>query len=216
MALDTYTNLKTAIAAQLQRGDLTTEIDDFIDLAEAEFNSDLRLEEMKAEATITTSSTTALATLPTDFLEMSNLSFDGDPRLITYVTKKQLRDTRSGQASRAGRPSVYTLIGSSTSGGAKRLEFGNNPDGASTLTAEYYQTITALSTANPSNWLLAKRPAAYLYGAKKHGLIFTQDFDSLAQTESIFNRIMADLNNVNEQARGGGAGMQIFTDTGNP
>ena len=37
MALDSYTNLKTAIANFLARDDLTSEIDDFIDLTEADF-----------------------------------------------------------------------------------------------------------------------------------------------------------------------------------
>ena len=47
MALDTYTNLKTAIANFLARDDLTSEIDDFIDLTEAEFNRELRIRAME-------------------------------------------------------------------------------------------------------------------------------------------------------------------------
>ena len=43
MALNNYANLKTAIANFLARDDLTSEIDDFIDLTEADFNRRLRI-----------------------------------------------------------------------------------------------------------------------------------------------------------------------------
>tara|TARA_R110002126_G_scaffold101090_2_gene232962 strand:+ start:154 stop:333 length:180 start_codon:yes stop_codon:yes gene_type:complete len=47
MALDNYSNLKTSIANFLARDDLTTEIDDFIDLTEADFNRRLRVRAME-------------------------------------------------------------------------------------------------------------------------------------------------------------------------
>ena len=47
MALDSYTNLKTAIANFLGRDDLTSEIDDFIDLTEADLNRRLRIRAME-------------------------------------------------------------------------------------------------------------------------------------------------------------------------
>ena len=47
MALTTYTELKASLANWLNRSDLTTEIaDDFIKLAEADFNSKLRIRKM--------------------------------------------------------------------------------------------------------------------------------------------------------------------------
>ena len=45
MALDTYTNLKTEIASYLNRDDLTSNIDTFIDLAESRHAKDLLLRE---------------------------------------------------------------------------------------------------------------------------------------------------------------------------
>ena len=49
MALDTYANLKTAIADFLNRDDLTSSIDDFIDLAEAQMNREVRHWDMEKE-----------------------------------------------------------------------------------------------------------------------------------------------------------------------
>ena len=74
MALDSYTNLKTAIANFLARDDLTSEIDDFIDLTEADFNRRLRVRAME---TVDSSFTIDAATeaLPTGFLQVRSLSF---------------------------------------------------------------------------------------------------------------------------------------------
>ena len=47
MALNNYANLKTTIANFLARDDLTSEIDDFIDLTEADFNRRLRVRSME-------------------------------------------------------------------------------------------------------------------------------------------------------------------------
>ena len=69
MALNNYANLKTAIANFLARDDLTSEIDDFIDLTEADFNRRLRIRAME---TVNTSFTIDAETeaLPTGFLQV--------------------------------------------------------------------------------------------------------------------------------------------------
>ena len=69
MALDNYANLKTTIANFLARDDLTSEIDDFIDLTEADFNRRLRIRAME---TVDTSFTVDSETesLPTGFLQV--------------------------------------------------------------------------------------------------------------------------------------------------
>ena len=59
MALNTYTGLKSSIANWLNRSDLTTEIsEDFVTLAEADFNSKLRIREMINAANLTVNAET--------------------------------------------------------------------------------------------------------------------------------------------------------------
>ena len=71
MALTNYTELKASLANWLNRSDLTTEIaDDFIKLAEADFNSKLRVRAMIAQVNITVDAETEA--LPTDFLQIRN------------------------------------------------------------------------------------------------------------------------------------------------
>lgn len=214
MALSNYTDLKASIADWLARGDLTTQIDDFIDLFETEFNRNMRLEDMLADATLTTSSSVGTVNLPADFLEMDNLSFDDTPRDITFVTTKQLKQTRLGNQNE--RPTSYTLTAASSSGGVKRVLFGPTPSGVSTLTAQYYQKLPTLNSTNTSNWLLAAQPGAYLYGSLNQALAFISDPVRGAEIQSSYNEILKQLRTTDERAKSGGHGMRIITDTGNP
>ncbi len=69
MALATYSDLKTSLANWLNRTDLTTEIaEDFIVLAEKDFNSKLRVRKMITQSSITVDS--ELVALPTGFLQV--------------------------------------------------------------------------------------------------------------------------------------------------
>ena len=73
MALSTYTELKTSIANWLNRTDLTSEIaEDFIVLAEKDFNSKLRIRKMNAtDASFTINAETVA--LPTGFLQLRDM-----------------------------------------------------------------------------------------------------------------------------------------------
>ena len=110
MALANFSDLKASIADWLARDDLTTQIDDFVDLFEAEFNRRIRVESMLSETALTTSSSTATVNLPVDFLQVDNLSFDDIPMDVTFVTTKQLKQIRAGNQN--GRPTAYTLTSS--------------------------------------------------------------------------------------------------------
>lgn len=215
MALDSYSGLKTSIANWLGRSDLTAEIDDFIDLFETEFNRKLKTQEMKTNVTITTSSTTAFATLPTDFRRIENLSFNTDARNIEFVTQKQLKQTKSGESSKVGRPTVYALAASSSQGGAERIEFGPAPDSDYVMTLEYSRSLTPLSSSATSNWLLNEHPGAYLYGSLKQALTFITDSDRRLEIKSGYDEIIADIKVDDFEKKAGGAGFRIVTDIGN-
>ena len=72
MAISTYTELKASIANWLNRSDLSDEIaDDFIKLAEADFNSKLRVRKMITQSSFTIDSETEA--VPTGFLQVRDL-----------------------------------------------------------------------------------------------------------------------------------------------
>jgi len=107
MALDSYTNLKTAIANFLARDDLSSEIDDFIDLTEADFNRRLRIRAME---TINSSFTIDSATesLPTGFLVARSfvITSTNVANPLQLVTPYHLADMDETQS---GTPRTYTI-----------------------------------------------------------------------------------------------------------
>lgn len=216
MALDTYTNLKAAIANYLARTDLTTEIDDFIDIFEAEFNRRLKTQEMRLTTTVTTSSTTTFVNLPADFRKLVNISFQSDPRDITFSTEKLLKIQKSGAASQARRPQVVALASGSSSGAPLRLQFGPNPDTAYAFDVDYYASLPALSSSTTTNWLLNDQPAAYLYGSLKHARLFIKDTESRAEIQAEYDRLLVDMAIESEAKKAGGQGFRVIPANGGP
>jgi hypothetical protein len=210
MSLANYSDLKSAIASWTARSDLTTQLDDFIDMAEAEFNRTLRTEQMITETTLTLSSTSASVNLPSDFLEIDSISFTDSPKEINFLARKSLQDQYAAQTT--GRPRVYSLRASSTSAGVQRMIFGPAPDGAYTLTISYYQKVPGLSTSNTTNWLMTKEPEAYLFCSLSKGLSFIQDTERKAEIKSGWMEIKSQLDSENERRKMGGAGTVVRTD----
>jgi hypothetical protein len=72
MAIDTFAVLKTSIADWLNRADLTSQIPDFITMAEARFNRELRCDAMDATASVTI--TAGAVAVPTGLLAVRSFS----------------------------------------------------------------------------------------------------------------------------------------------
>ena len=164
MALTTYTELKASLANWLNRSDLTTEIaDDFIKLAEADFNSKLRVRSMIAQSSFTIDSETEA--LPTGFLQVRDLYIlSGSTKCpLRYATPSQM-DQMQG-TSNTGLPSIYTILGDT-------FRFSPKPDAEYSGLLNYYKTFDALSSSVATNYILASHPAIYLYGSLFHAANF--------------------------------------------
>jgi hypothetical protein len=74
MAFSTYSELKTTIASYLARSDLTAMIPTFIQLAELRLRRELRTRQMLVVATANTTGGDSTVGLPTDFLEMRDIT----------------------------------------------------------------------------------------------------------------------------------------------
>lgn len=176
MAIANYTDLQSAVADYLARADLTTRIPDFITLAEAHFNRELRTLEMLNAATPTLSSGTAL--LPTDFLEWQIVNWSGvRTRDLKYVEpdSEQWRFRYRPN----GDPSMFTLLPTAII---------IRPIATGTLTVVYYQKIPPLAS-NTTNWLLTKCPDLYVYRSLAEAYIYQKndklsgEFIALANAE---------------------------------
>jgi len=164
MALTTYTELKASLANWLNRSDLTTEIgDDFIKLAEADFNSKLRVRSMITQVNITVNAETAA--LPTDFLQIRDFYIlAGQTKTpLVYATPASM-DATSG-TSTSGRPSSFTILGDT-------VRFSPKPDATYTAVMNYFKKFPALTSSVSTNYILGSHPAIYLYGSLFHAANF--------------------------------------------
>lgn len=157
MAFTNYSALKTTVANYLGRSDLTTQIPDFITLAETRLARELRTRQMLKSATSLMTSGDAKLALPTDFLQVRDLYIQGNPRMpVTYLAPSAF--TRDARADESGLPFYYTVL-------AAEFLFAPIPDAARTLEILYYAKPAVLSDSNASNVFLANYPDALLYGA---------------------------------------------------
>ncbi|MGE0652252.1 MAG: hypothetical protein AB7P12_10945, partial [Alphaproteobacteria bacterium] len=156
MALGTYSELQSAVANWLARpGDatLTPFVPDFIRLAEARINRDLRLRTMEQRATAEVD--TGYVALPDGFLEMRNLQLATDPvTRLELMSPEQIDGLRAG--ARSGRPRWYCILGG-------ELRLAPVPDGNYTAEMTFWKRFDPLSLAEPTNWLLTNAPDIYLY-----------------------------------------------------
>jgi hypothetical protein len=169
MALATYSDLKTSIANWLNRSDLTTEIaEDFIVLAEKDFNAKLRIGKMISQTTITIDSETE--SIPTGFLQVRDFYIlQGSTKYsLQYITPSQMDQIKG--SSTTGLPSTYTILGDT-------FRFAPMPSSSYTGYLNYYKTFDSLSDTNTSNYILTNHPAIYLYGALYHSSNFLGGID---------------------------------------
>lgn len=155
MAISTYSELKAAVADWLNRADLTSVIPDFISLAEAQINRQLRTHDMLKRATATVEDD--YFSVPTDWLETSVLVNLGTKTFpMEYVDYERLNELKG--LSPTGDPKFYTMID-----GKFLILPAATSDSPATLELSYYGKIPALSDSNTTNWLLTKSPDLYLY-----------------------------------------------------
>jgi hypothetical protein len=153
MALDTYANLKTAIAGELDRDDLTDKIDDFIDLAEARHKRDIRIRDMISRESLTVNA--RYVDLPAGFLEPIAFRLMTTPlTVLTYLSPYEMNRVRQEES---GTPTYFTIH--------DQFEFDVIPSESFTGDFAFYAELTALSDANTSNALLTRAPDVYFYGA---------------------------------------------------
>jgi hypothetical protein len=153
MALATYSDLVSTVESYLARSDLTSIIPTFVQLAQQRMTRDLRTREMLKVAT--TTATDGTVEIPTDFLEMREIHFQGNPPITLFYESpdKFFRDMMS---TTSGIPEYYTIIG-------YEFQFAPTPDSSKTLQLLYYAQPTFISITVSSNLYLANYSDALLY-----------------------------------------------------
>ena len=205
MALATCSDLKTSVANYLGRSDLTSQIPDFITLAELRLSRDIRTRRMLKTATATMTIADATVGLPSDFLAIRDVFIQGSPRTtVSYLSPSSF--SANSRADEQGLPVFYTMR-------SNEFEFAPKPDSAYVVQMLYYFKPIALSDSNTSNEFLANYPDALLYGSLLEAEPYLFN-DARTQTwSSLYNQSITRINTSDEESEFAGVPLVMTVTT---
>lgn len=185
MNFDSYTTLQAAIADELNRTDLATQIPGFIRLAEAQTERQLRTRQMLASTSLTIDA--ERVAVPSDFLEARFINLSTNPpTLLEFESAEGIASVFRAQ----GKPLVYTIEG-------ENFRFSPVPDASYSASLVYYRSIPKLSATNASNWLLERHPDIYFYGALVNSAPYLKE-DARVQTWAQYYQGAVDVLSVED------------------
>lgn len=190
-----FTTLVNTIKAWTNREDFTTtQVTEFIAIAEARFNRVLRHPEM--EEIVSATLRTGNNDLPADFLAMRSI-YTATHELKAMTPNALIRDY--GAAS--GQSVAYTLLGA----GPRKIRLGPQPASATTVTMVYYKKIIGVNEENADNWLLNEHPDLYLYGCLLAAEAYLANDERLPIWKRAYDEALAELDRAGNRDRYGSA-----------
>jgi hypothetical protein len=187
----TYATLQAKVVDLLHRtGETAIEAlaPDWIGYAEAEMQARVKLLEFETRATVTI--TAGAGTLPTGYMGMRSVSWDGIGTL-EYIEPDAYDALRANDS---GEGHYYTVTGA---------QILTTPMGDGEVDCLYLARFTPLSDSNTSNAILTNFPDVYVYGALKHASVWTQDDAAVQKYGLMFNAACDRINENNAQRKYG-------------
>jgi hypothetical protein len=199
MALDTYSNIKTAVGTWLARDDLTSYVADLMTAAEYRIYRELRVRQMETAYSGTISS--GVIALPSGFKGWKTLRIASSPAQILQATDLDSLMRQYPTRSSDGKPAVYAINGSN-------VEFGPYPDDGYSVAGTYWKQLTALSASNESNWLVTDAPELLLWASLSEAAPFLKDDARIAVWEGKYQAARAMLESESRSEAGSGLSMR--------
>jgi hypothetical protein len=198
-----YASLLSDVALWMNRSDLGNVIPRFVTLAESRISRDLRIRKQILTTTITALTTTRAVALPTDWLELQQLSVVGSPASpLLYMTMDQL-DAKYPEAGGAGEPHSYSIE-------ADNIILGPMPDDTYSIEVVYYARFPSLATFD-ANWLYSNHPSIYLYACLREGCLFVKDSKSAAEWDGLYKNEVKSLQDQDDEATHSGSVLVVKT-----
>lgn len=202
MALSSYTDLKASVIDWLDRDDLNSRVDDFIDIAEARHAREVRIREMREAATLSLTQGARTVALPEDFLDFDFLRIRVPSSSVTgrrflpdlnevtthELTRRSINDAR--------RPMNFAVH--------EDIEFDAEADQNYTVELFYYVQLPALSDSQATNALLTKAADVYLYATLSASAPFLLNDERVPLWESLYMDAKDGLNMASRKSRRGG------------
>jgi len=200
MSIGSYQELKDAIANFLARDDLTAQIPDFIQLAEARMSRELETREQEKRATATLTAGDEYIALPTDMREIRSVKLNVSPvKVLSYFSPIGLDNQYSSDGQ--GRPEGYSIVG-------KEMKLRPIPDTGYTAEIIYIGTLPAISdTVTPT--LFLRSPDLYLYGSLAEAYAYLLDEGRATQYDAKFSRGIQEVKVDEQRAHYGTGSLQI-------
>jgi hypothetical protein len=172
----------------------------FIQLAEAQFNRDIRHWKMEKRAVAQLDS--EYYGIPSDWVETIQLHIiGGGTTPIDLTSRQSIADRRAKALDAVGRPQYYCHADG-------QFELFPTPDDEYDIELLYIAKIPALA-ANTTNWLLDMAPDVYLYGSLLHSAPYLQEDGRVAVWAQLYSAAVTMLNEASEKARYSGSGLTM-------
>ena len=208
MAISTYSELQTAVANWLDRDDLSARIPEFITLAEARFNRELRIRKMETTTTASTVAGTRAYDLPAGWVQGRNMQLNTDPITPLEYLSPEIMD-RLYAGSSSGKPLTFTIIGD-------KYHLGPSPDAVYTVELVYYKKFDALTDSATTNDMLTDNPDVYLYASLLEAEPFLANDQRVQLWLAAYKEAINNIQNADSRDRHSGNLLRIMTTTGSP
>ena len=179
MGISNYTELKTSMANWLARSDLTSYLDDFIDLAEERLGRDIRLR--ATEATMNVTLLAGVAAIPSDYVQMKHVFIAGDPTQPLEVKESTWIHDQFPTRSAGSKPRFLAEDG-------PNFIFGPFPSAGFVLGGQYWKKPAALTTAAPTNEWTDNCPDVLLWACLCESAPFVKDDQRALVWEEKYDR----------------------------
>jgi hypothetical protein len=200
MALDTYTNLSTALGSWNKRTYTPDQTDEAILLTEANANRKLASDfRRRSSATINTDSS-GIGTLPTGFVGLTSI--------VRNVTGSLPLKQVSWDASIGRDP--FAISDDATVFAIKGTTFKVAPVTDDDFIALFSSTVPALTGSNTTNWLLTLAPDYYLFGGQAALAARRKAYDEAGFLQGKADAILAEIVSQGNVAEFGNAEMTLF------
>jgi len=200
VSITTYDELKSSIADFLNRDDLTSVVDTFIDLTEADINRKVRHWRMENRATAEVDG--RYSAIPADFLEPIRLHLEGNHAPLESISSYRMQELRQSSMDTAGRPKYYCL----TQG---EIELYPTPNQTENLEMYYVAKLPALSSSVSTNVILEHHPDIYLYGCLSHSAPYLGEDARLVTWNNLYQNALAGAQNESDNAKLSGSGLRM-------
>lgn len=185
MAFTNYTAFVSVIENYLARTDLSAQIPDFINLAQQRMTRQLRTRPMLNVATTTPAAGDSTVQLPSDFLEMRELHFQGNPP-VTLQYQSPDKFFRNMVSEQSGLPLYYTIL-------ADEIQFAPVPNGTDVLQMLYYSKPTFISPTTSTNLYLENYYDALLYATLAEAEPYLMNDGRVQTWAAMYERAISDI-----------------------